>query len=344
MAQLDDAGPVPARDDGAMDQLRMIVPAAVLVIAACGGGASPASAPASSSAPTATTATAATTTPSDAGADVDVGALLGGAPGEPAGTTWVRVTDPGAPFSFEVPAAWTDHAVGAWQESGATIGTVLAAGPSTGKLGTNFSVPGVAIGLASDAGGRTPRAVVEADSSYGATCTPSPVQDATQQGAITAYQQWTCGSSGGLLIVIAIASPTDPGLIEIVFQGTSKADLGYLQHIVGSVAAATPQATAGPAASDGSVSGPTYTISMNLCQNQHGQGVAEGLIRNDTALIHTYRIVVAFSDPNGVFLNDTSWTQSDLSPGVTARWQAMVPSGLPAVSVSCQITRVELVR
>jgi hypothetical protein len=27
---------------------------------------------------------------------------------------------------------------------------------------------------------------------------------------------------------------------------------------------------------------------------------------------------------------------------MTARWQATVPSGLPAVSVSCQITRVEL--
>lgn len=326
---------------------RLLALLAVATLAACGGAAPATTQPSSATTPAAPVptqaATAAPPAPS-AGPGVDVGSLLGGAVGVPAGTTWIRVSDQGAPFTFEVPATWTDHASGSWDESGATIGVVLAAGPATSKLGTDFSVPGIAIGLAADAGGRTPRQVVERDNAYGGACTPGPVQDASQAAATTAYQLWACGASGGLLLVMAIASPGDPGLIEIVFQGTSEADLGYLQHIIGSLAGAAPQATTAPAASGGSVSGPTYTISMSICQNQHGQGVAEGLIRNDTALVHTYRIVVAFSDPNGVFLNDTAWTTSDLQPGVTARWQAVVPSGLPAVSVSCQITAVELVR
>jgi hypothetical protein len=82
---------------------------------------------------------------------------------------------------------------------------------------------------------------------------------------------------------------------------------------------------------------------LEFCQNQHGQGVAGGLIRNDDALVHSFRIVVAFSDPNGILLNDTWGTTPDVPPGVTARWQATLPSGLPNTTVSCRITGVELV-
>jgi hypothetical protein len=53
--------------------------------------------------------------------------------------------------------------------------------------------------------------------------------------------------------------------------------------------------------------------------------------------------VVRFFDPNGVLLNDTWGTTPDVPAGVTATWQAVVPSGLPAVSVSCQVTEVKFV-
>lgn len=235
------------------------------------------------------------------------------------------------------------HAAYPWQEGSATIGLALAAGPDLGKLSVDFSVPGIVVGVSGGTAGTTPRQIVEGGGSFDSACTASPAQEVVEAGTTVAYQLWTsCGGGAGVLLVMAIAAAGQPGLLGIVYQGTGENDLGYLDHIVDSLEATPVQATAAPA-TPGSVSGPTYSISMEFCQNQHGQGVSGGLIRNDDTVIHTYRIVVAFTDPNGVFLNDTGWTTSDLQPGVTARWQATVPSGLPNVTVSCTITRVELI-
>lgn len=327
-----------------------VVLLASLAVAACGGGpASPA--PTASLGPVVTPA-AATAPVSPAASSVvggvSISAILGVA-SPPASTTWRRVTDAAAPFSFEVPSEWTGHLAYPWSQGGST-GTVLIAGPDPAKLGSDFGVPGVAVALSGNVAGATARQLVEADTTFSATCTAGPVEEATEEAGTAAYRLWeACAGGQAYVLELAIVPTNGQGLVVILFQGVDASQLGYLDHIVTSIRGeATPATgappTAGPASSGGSVSGPTYTISMDVCQNQHGQGVSGGLIRNDDGLIHSYRIVVAFSDPNGVFLNDTGWTTSDLQPGITARWQATVPSGLPAVSVSCQITRVELVR
>jgi hypothetical protein len=262
-------------------------------------------------------------------------------------TAWIRVRDAAAPFSYEVPAAWTGHVAYPWTEGDATIGTVLVAGPDPAKFATDFTVPGVAVGLSANPSHLSARSVVESDQTFAGPCTGGDVQEATEAGASTSYRLWTaCGGGQAFVVYLAIIPADGIGLVAFIFQGASERDLGYLDRIAGSLQAELPTSTSAPAApSGGTVSGSTYSISLEFCQNQHGQGVSGGLIRNDDpTLVHTYRIVVAFSDPNGVLLNDTWWTTSDLQPGVTARWQADVPSGLPAVSVTCRITSVEVVR
>jgi hypothetical protein len=321
----------------------------VLVAGACGGPAPGGTGgPAATATPAAATGGPATASPGAGTGSlggIDLGSILGTTVQPPA-TTWIRAGDPAAPFSFEVPAAWSGHLVVPWSDGTATIGTVLVAGPDPTKMGTDFSVPGVAIGISANPNGTSARAAVEGDPTYAGTCTASDVQEATEAGATAAFQLYeACGGGSAYAVVLAIVPAGGQGIFEVLFQGVEPEQLGYLERIVGSVRAETGPATPAPAATGtGSVSGDTYTISMDTCQNQHGQGVSAGLIRNDDSLIHAFRIVVAFSDPNGVFLNDTGWTTSDLAPGVTATWQATVPSGLPAVSVSCRITSVQVVR
>lgn len=272
-----------------------------------------------------------------------ISSILGTSHTPPASTSWTRISDPAAPFSYEVPSSWTGHAAYPWEDGGQAIGTVLVAGPEPSKLATDFTVPGIAIGLSANPGGSTAHEVVEADDSYAGTCSGSPIEDATDLGATASYRLWeSCAGGTGYLLVMTIVPSDGQGLVAIIFQGVTEADLGYLDHIVGSLQAELAAVTPGPTAG-APVPGQPYTISMDICQNQHGQGVAEGLIRNDDALVHSFRIVVAFSDPNNVLLNDTWGTTPDVPPGITARWQAMVPSGLPAVTVRCQITRVELI-
>lgn len=311
------------------------------MLSGCGGG--PTSTPTA-----ATVAPAATSAPATAlvlGGGVSITSVLGGNLAAPPATAWVRISDPASPFSFEVPTAWTILAANPWTEGTATIGSSLAAGPDLSKLSVDFSVPGVVIGISAGAPGITPRQIVEGGGSFGSVCTAGAVEEASEAGAHVAYQLWTsCGGGAGVLLVMAIAPAGQPGLLGIVYQGTRRDDLGYLDRIVGSILPASAPAESSAPVRGGEVSGPTYAITMDVCQNQHGQGVSGGLIRNTDALIHTYRIVVAFSDANGVFLNDTAWTTSDLDPGVTARWQASVPSGLPAVNVTCQVKSVTQVR
>jgi len=351
VAQLDDERADRALDHAGMGstaRTRLALIGATL-LAACGAtpGAptpGPTAPPASNApAPTGTAAPAASLAVAVAGAP-SISSILGASHLPPVSTTWTRISDAGAPFTYEVPSTWTGHAAYPWEEGGQAVGVVLAAGPDPSKLSTDFSVPGIAIGLSANPGGLTAHQVVEADNSYGATCTASGVQDTTDSGATASFQLWeSCAGGTGYLLVMAIVPAGGQGLVAIIFQGVAEADLGYLDHIAGSLQAATTTATPAPAATPGQVSGQTYTISMDDCHNQHGQGIAAGLIRNDDTLVHTFRIVVAFSDPNNVLLNDTWGTTPDIPPGITARWQAVVPSGLPAVTVSCRITGVELV-
>ena len=338
----------PRRDDAAMRPTSRwhATLLATSLVAACGGtpgAATPPAAPASAAAPqTATPAPAASV---GGVGGLSISSILGASQTPPPSTSWIRISDPAAPFGYEVPSTWTGHAAYPWVENGQAIGTVLAAGPDPSKLATDFSVPGIALGVSANPAGMTARQVVEADTAYAGTCTPGEIEDAVESGARASFRLWErCAGGDGFLVVLAIVPADGKGLIAIIFQGTAQADLGYLDRITNSVEAAVVAATPGPAATfGGPVSGQAYTISMDFCTNQHGQGVAEGLIRNDDTLVHSYRIVVAFSDPNDVLLNDTWGRTPDVPPGTTARWQAVLPSGLPSVSVTCRITRVELV-
>ena len=350
LAQPDDVAAPPRANDGVMNRVArfVMVPVAFMALAACSGAGSVASESTVTESATTTASAGPVSTreaiaSSGSNGGLRISSLLG-APAEVSpSTTWTRITDTASPFTYDVPSTWTVHAANPWQQGGSTIGSALAAGPDLSKLSRDFSVPGVVIGV-SGAPGLTPRQALAGDD-FSSVCAPAEIQDVSEASATAAYQLWeSCGGGTGLMLVMVIAPTGQPGLIGIVFQGTAPADLAFLDHIVGSIAPAATPAPSVPPPTVGPVSGPTYTISMDTCQNQHGQGVAAGLIRNDDALVHTYRIVVAFSDPNGTFLNDTDWKTSDLQPGVTATWQAMVPSGLPAVSVSCKVTAVELIR
>ncbi len=315
-----------------------------IFVAACGGSQGPIASPSPAGASTPGPSPEATPSPMVTTNGLSIAAILGTTADPPPATTWRRVSDPGAAFTYEVPAAWTASAAYPWVDGEATVGTVLAAGPDLTKLASDFTVPGVAIGLSANPGDLTPRQAVEADASYDNVCTAGEIQDAAEPAMTAAFQLWdACGGGSGFLLVMAIAPVEGGGLIAVIFQGAEAADLGYLEHIVGSLAAGEPVVPPTPAPSQGSVPDQPYTISMTTCLNQHGQGVSEGLIRNDDARIHVFRIEVWFFDLNGVLLNTTDWTTTEIPPGVTARWQADVPSGLPAVEVQCQLREVEVV-
>ncbi len=294
--------------------------------------------------PDTTAPTLPTVMPSASPAPISVSSIMGTtAPTPPPGTIWVRVSDPGASFSFEVPSNWANAAVYPWEEGGTNIGVLLAAGPDPSKIGSDFSVPGIAIGVSSNAGGLVPLALVQEDD-YSSTCTATAAQSAAEPGVVAAYRTWeSCGPAGtAFLLLMGIVPSGSTGLIGVVFQGASEADLAYVEHILGSLAAeGGAGSTPGPI-DTGQPAGP-YDITMDICQNQHGQGVAEGVITNQDAVAHSFRIVVWFYDPNHLLLNTTdSFESPSLPPGQGYRWQAVVPSGLPSVDVTCEIHEVQM--
>jgi hypothetical protein len=314
-----------------------------LAVSACGGSSAGTAAPSASPSPAPTTPSP-TAVPSAIAGGLSISSILGSTPAVPAGTTWMRVSDPSAAFTYEVPSTWMGHAAYPWLDGDAAVGTVLAAGPDPARLATDFSVPGIAIGISANPRGVTPREAVEEDASYAGVCTPGEINDGSDPTISAAFQVWeSCGGGSGLLLVMAIVPVDGEGMIAIVFQGTGEADLAYLEHIVGSLAEAGGTATPTPGPTTGGGPGGPYTISLDICRNQHGQGVSEGLIRNDDSVTHVFRIEVWFYDLNGVLLNTTDWTTTEIPPGVTARWQADVPSGLPSVDVQCQLREVEIV-
>jgi hypothetical protein len=235
----------------AMDTwLRRATAAALLVVtAACSGGGGPSSAPASAALRTEAPATLAPS-PGTAGG-LSVSSLLGLTPGEPQGTRWIQVIDAGAPFTFQVPSSWTGHVASPWREGASEIGTVLAAGPDPTKLATDFSVPGVAIGVSANESGRTAHQVVEADTAYVGTCTPSAIEDAVEAGISASFRVWeSCAGGSAYLLIMAIVPAGGDGLIAIAFQGVTEGDLGYLEHIVGSLQATGAAASPGPTPTD----------------------------------------------------------------------------------------------
>jgi hypothetical protein len=238
---------------------------ATVILASCGGTPgvpAPATSPPSIAAPPTSTAAPAPSQAISGGPSIS--SILGTSHLPPALTTWARVTDPAAAFSYEVPSTWTGHAANPWVENGLTIGTVLAAGPDPAKLATDFSVPGVVIGVSANPSSMTAHDVVEADDAYAGTCTPGPVQDATESGATASFRLWeACAGGTGFLLVMAIVPADGKGLLAIVFQGVTEADLGYLDHIAGSIHGATAAATPGPHATPGGpVTGQPNAISI----------------------------------------------------------------------------------
>jgi hypothetical protein len=324
---------------------------AALAIAAAGCSAAPAAQTANPTSPGSPAGTAAATVAGTAAANpatVSIGSIIGTTPPTPPPTTtWVRVSDPGVPFTFEVPSTWGKYVARQWVEGGTAVGWLLAAGPDPSKIGGDFTVPGIVIGI-SGAPGQTPQALVAGDD-YSSVCkTSSPAADASDPAVKAAYRTWEqCGTgANGFLLVIGIVPVGGAGLVGIVLQGASEADLAYLQHMLGSLAAATPTATQPPAAAtQGPATGALFAITMDICQNQHGQGVAEGTFRNTDTVSHVFRVEVWFFDPNGAFLNNSAWKSPiDLPPGLATRWQAVVPSGLPGVPVTCQVKDVQIIR
>jgi hypothetical protein len=281
---------------------------------------------------------------------LSIGDITGQAlPTPPPDTVWVRVADPSAPVTYEVPSTYGYSAVFPWQENGTEMGVLLAAGANPSQIGTDFSAPGVLIGASANPIGMTPMTLVTEDD-YSDRCTATAAQAGAEPNVTSAFRTWeSCGASRtGYLMLLGIVPQDGRGLIGIVLQGASDADLAYVQHIVESLKAtggtgetpapgATPQPVGTPA------SGQPYTITMDICQNQHGQGIAEGELTNSDSVPHTYRILVEFWQQGAnTKLNDTRSFAYNLDPGVTQRWQAVVPSGLPSVDVECRVKAVEV--
>jgi hypothetical protein len=319
--------------------------ASALMLAGCSSGLS---APPATTQPTAAADTPAPTpaavTPSATPASISVSSSRGTTePTPPPGTIWVRVSDPGAAFTFEVPSNWANVAVSPWEEGGTNVGVLLVAGPDPSKIGSDFSVPGIAIGLSANAAGLTPLALVQEDD-YSSACTATAAQSAAEPGAVAAYRTWeSCGPSRiAFLLLMGIVPQGSTGLVGVVFQGASEADQAYLEHILGSLAA-EGGAVSTPVPIGTGQPGQPYSLSMDICQNQHGQGVAEGNITNQDAVAHTFRVIVDFYDFSGTtLLNDAGSYDLAVDPGTTRRWQAIVSSGLPSGEITCKVKEVQM--
>jgi hypothetical protein len=256
----------------------------------------------------------------------------------PSDTAWVRVSDPAVPFSFEVPTTWGNAAAYPWNEGDTTVGALLAAGPDPTKIGTDFSVPGIVIGLSANPGGAAPMALVEADD-YSGVCTATPAEDASDATVTAAFRTWErCGADGaGFLLVIGLVPVDSAALVAVVLQGSRAEDAGYLEHILGSLAVegGDPAATPVPAGDE------PFSISLDLCQNQHGAGVADGVIRNEDSRPHVFLIEIWFTDPAGVLLSTGSWTTAGLAPGQAQQYDVQV-TGIGGGDLVCRVNDVHV--
>ncbi len=342
---------------------RAILPALVVaisdVLAACSGG-GPVSTPVAAvatGAPAAATAAAPATDPfaTDAPASdaigLTIGWILGDAlPAAPPGTTWTRITDDAGTFSFEVPSTWTEQATLPWEEAGARIGTVVVAGPAVAGVGSDFTVPGVAVGIAANAPGSTPRSVVESDDFTG-SCTGDPVEEASEAGYMSAFKGWSgCGgNTDAFVLAIAISPAGSTGLIAVVFQGVGQADLGYLEHIMGSIEASGIPPT-GPVASEpapaSSAAPPgnsqAFTITIDECFLQTGSVGSIGVIRNTDSTSHAYRIRVRFVDEAGIVYAEAEQETPALAPGEAYRFGTPFQDAHGVTGTTCTVVDVQV--
>jgi hypothetical protein len=301
-------------------------------------------------------ATPAAFTPAPTEAAISVGGITGQTlPTPPPDTVWVLVSDPSAPITYEVPSTYGYSAVYPWQENNTDMGVLLAAGTNTAQIGTDFSAPGVLMGISANPIGMTPMTLVTEDD-YSDRCTATAAQAGAEPNVTSAFRTWeSCGvAKTGYVLLLGIVPQDGRGLIAMLLQGASDADLAYVQHIVASLqsvdgSGGTPGPGGTPQPGDTQPPGETppagqpYTITMDICRNQHGQGVAEGELTNSDSVPHVYRILVEFwQQGTTTKLNDTRSFAYSLNPGVTQRWQAVVASGLPSVDVECRVTEVNV--
>jgi hypothetical protein len=265
----------------------------------------------------------------------------------PADTTWLRVGDPAAPFSLEVPSSWSSARAVPWIEAdGSSSGVVLLAGPDPEALGSDFSQPAVGVGVTSNPNGLTPRQVVESEG-YGASCTASPVEEQSDIAFAASYQVWTsCGGEGdAFLLVLAIAPTDSPGLLGIVYQGASQVDLAYIEHIMSSLGPATGSSapTPGPGTVETPSPGPvaatsrSWTASLDECLLQMNDAIAYGTVTNTDDRSHGYRVYVRFVDASGLLLGESYWDTPAVDPGQAARYEVRLLAVNGVTEATCML-------
>jgi len=329
--------------------------AAMLLLAGCGGAGAPGVPLASRQPDPATVAPAqATAAPSMPGAAPILAGILGGAAAvAPAGTSWIRVSEDGGTFSIEVPAAWTQHQTIPWNEDdGSTSGSIVVAGPQLGTLGSDFTQPAVAVGISRNPNGLTPKAAVSADDFSGA-CTAQPAEEANDPTYNAAVRMWEqCGGREGASILALVIQPIGgTALLGGVFQSASAADLGYIEHIFGSIqggdtanppggsttpapVVVPPQVTAPPQNSQG------YTATIDECLLQMNDAIAIGKVKNTDNRSHAYRVVVRFLDRDGLLLGSSQWDVDALDPGQSGRYEVRLMAINGVREVTCQLSEV----
>ena len=294
----------------------------------------------------------ATDAPASDATGLTIGSILGNAlPAPPAGTIWTRITDDAGTFSFEVPSTWDEQVTLPWEEAGTRIGTVVAAGPDVAGIGTDFTVAGVALGIAASAPGSTPRSAVESDD-FSASCIGDPVEEASDAGYTAAFKGWSgcAGNVDAFVLVIAIAPAGSTGLIAVVLQGVGQADLGYLEHIMGSLEATGVTPPTGPAVSEpvpaSAVAPPgnsqAFTITIDECFLQTGSVGSIGVIRNTDSTSHAYRIRVRFVDEAGIVYAEAEQETPALAPGEAYRYGTPFQNAQGVTGTTCTVVDVQV--
>ena len=314
----------------------------VLLLAACGGTPAIATGPAPTQAVAATVAATAAATSGAAPEGPSLQTIIGASPPPvPVGTMWLRIADDSGAFTFEVPSTWTEHQTVPWTEaSGTSSGYILVAGPKIGVLGSDFTQPGVAIGISTNPDLRTPRQVVDADD-YKTFCTGTPAADETGTGYVAAYRLWTsCGGrEDAFIIVIVIA------LLASIFQGAGQADMGYIEHMLGSIqtdagVSAETAAPAPPTAAPGNAQG--WTATVDECLSQIGDAIAIGTITNVDTRSHAYRVNIRFLSEGNLLIGDDYWDTPPLDPSQGYRYQIRHSALNGTKLVTCTLSSVQI--
>jgi hypothetical protein len=210
------------------------------------------------------------------------------------------------------------------EEDGSSSGSIVVAGPSLGGLGSDFSQPGVAIGITANPSGRTARQVVDSDN-YATVCTGQPAEEEKGDGYATAYRFWSpCGGrDGAFLIVVVIAPEGTRALFAVIFQGAAEADLAYVERVMGSLqnGSGTPTPTSGTAATPAPGNAQGWAANVEECLLQIGDAIAIGTVTNTDTRDHAYRVIVRFTDRTGLLIGENYWDTPALAPGQAFRYQ-----------------------